>query len=302
MVVICPKCKVKLKVGDEKLSPQGTPFKCPKCSTVLLVKKAVSQARPLDPLKVLVAHEDVTVRERAKAILEARDFRVITAADGIEAMVHATRELPFLAVLSVSLPKIYGFEVGSRLKKRPETRDMKSILVASLYDKDRYRREPLSLHGADGYIEEHELEDSLIEQIDSLRGITPEKVEERVGRERMRGGTEERVPASKVPEKGPTEEKVVTTAVGESDRKKPNEMVEKARRLARTIVADIYLYNRSKVDEAIKNGTFHTAFASDLKEGLKLYEARISAEIRRTGDFFNEAIDNFIEKKRRELS
>jgi len=62
VVVVCPKCKTKLKVDDAKLSPQGSRFKCPKCSTVLAVKKPVVQEkkgprrkeapyRPFEPLR-----------------------------------------------------------------------------------------------------------------------------------------------------------------------------------------------------------------------------------------------------------
>ncbi len=39
MVVGCPKCKVRLNIPDEKIAPQGTKFKCPKCGVLLLVRK-----------------------------------------------------------------------------------------------------------------------------------------------------------------------------------------------------------------------------------------------------------------------
>ncbi|HWR58062.1 MAG TPA: zinc-ribbon domain-containing protein, partial [Thermodesulfovibrionales bacterium] len=99
MVVICPKCKVRLKVGDEKIAPEGTRFKCPKCSTVLLVKRPVAGVRLLDKSKVLVAHEDAGVVETLKRVLTASGYQVLSARDGIEAMVTATKALPFAAVL-----------------------------------------------------------------------------------------------------------------------------------------------------------------------------------------------------------
>jgi len=43
VIVICPKCRVKLKIADEKVSPGGTRFKCPKCATILMVKKPVTK-------------------------------------------------------------------------------------------------------------------------------------------------------------------------------------------------------------------------------------------------------------------
>ncbi len=158
MVVICPKCKVKLKVDDAKLSSAGSRFKCPKCSTVLVVKKPAEHIKKaLDSSKVLLAHSNITVMENARTMLQDQGYKVITSADGIDTMVKALKELPFLAVVEVSLPKIYGFEICKRLKSRPETKDMKFILVPSTFDKSKYRREPVSLYGADDYIEAHDI-------------------------------------------------------------------------------------------------------------------------------------------------
>lgn len=291
MVVICPKCKVKLKVAEEKIAPQGTRFKCPKCAAVLLVKRPAVRAKPLDKKKVLIGHENPLIMEKIRSLLVNSGFGVIPAADGIEAMVNAAKELPFLSILSVSLPKIYGFEVALRLKKKPETRDMKIILVASLYDKDRYRREPATLHGADDYIEEHQIEAFLLAKIASLSG----KKAQEPGRPERAGAA---APQTKVPAPEPEEEK---PSPGHKEPAKPGQPivpVEKARRLARTIVSDIYLYNKAKVDEAIKKNAFHAAFASDLKEGLKLYESRVPAEVKKLGDFFNEEINHFIAKRK----
>lgn len=293
MVVICPKCKVRLKVSEDRIGPEGTRFKCPKCTTILLVKRPVSHGRPLDAQKVVVAHEDLSIRERIKSVLEAAGYKVITASDGIEAMVQVARELPFLSVLSVSLPKIYGFEVAGRLKKRPETSGIKAILVASLYDVGRYRREPASLHGADAYIEEHRIEESLISKIVLLKGGASKGEEEAAkGEETERmspGPTADETEAKK-------EAPGVTAKVGAGD-----DRIEKAKRLARTIVSDIYLYSRAKVEEAIRNDNFYTTFEAELREGIKLYESRIPADVRKIGDFFSEAVNNFIQARKREI-
>lgn len=295
MVVICPKCKVRLKVADEKIAPEGTRFKCPKCGTVLLVKRPSPRARPLDGKKVLVAHEDPVIAERIKSVLGAKGYDVITAADGIEAMVKATKELPFLSVLGVSIPKIYGFEVCKRLKSRPETKEMRVILLASVYDMRRYRREPESLHDADDYIEDHQIEDLLIEKINALRGIAekePPKPPEPVDKAPAEApaAKERALPETRPVEEGPRPQFARTA-----------DPVERAKRLARTILSDIYLYSKTKVDESIRTGTFLKVFASELREGLKLYENRVSADVRGSGDFFNEAIRNFVEKRKREI-
>jgi len=52
MIVICPKCKIKLKADETKLSVEGSRFKCPKCGTVLIVKKPATEIKKtLDKIK-----------------------------------------------------------------------------------------------------------------------------------------------------------------------------------------------------------------------------------------------------------
>jgi predicted Zn finger-like uncharacterized protein len=290
LVVICPKCKTKLKVADEKLTPGGSRFKCPKCGVVLLVKKPLQASeKPSGGVKILVAHSNPAIAAEIDSLLKKSDYLTITASDGIEAMVKAIKELPSISVLEVGLPKIYGFEVCKRLKLRPETKLMKVILVNSVYDKDRYKREPESFYGADDYVEEHLISELLIDAVRRLKGqVLPAEKET----EQEIKGPE---PASKdkaAPKREPhPEEKPLQPS--------SDEKIERARRLARTVVSDIYLYNTAKADEAIRNNTFHTVFAPELKEGLKLYESRISQEVRAQGDFFGEAITNFIEGKKK---
>jgi len=83
---------------------------------------------------------------------------------------------------------------------------------------------------------------------------------------------------------------------------KTDEAVEKAKRLSRTIINDIHLYNSAKVMESIRNGNFYSVFESELREGQKLYDNRIPQAIRNSGNYYSETIKEFLEKKKRELS
>jgi len=162
LLVSCPKCKSRLKIADEKIAPEGSRFKCPKCSAVLLIKRPKApapQKKPLDRKKVIVAHAEPDIVERAKKVLEGAGYLVITSLDGVDMMVKTLRELPGTAVVDVALPKVFGFEICKRLRERPETKEMRLILISSIYDKTRYKREPVSLYGADDYIDEHEIEE-----------------------------------------------------------------------------------------------------------------------------------------------
>jgi len=289
---VCPKCKIRLKVDEGKLKVEGSRFKCPKCSTFLLVKKPVAVTKKaMDNNKVLISHSNPAVINEITSLLTKNGYQTITATDGIDAMVKAIKELPFLTIIEVSLPKIYGFEVCKRLKLRAETKEMKFMLVTSAYDKKRYKREPASLYDADEYIEDHQISELLVDKINKIKGIKPEEKEERL----------EKPPEEPVMEK--IEQKAEVQIRPEAITGKPlfDEKIERAKRLARTIISDIYLYNSAKADESIRNNNFYFVFTAEIKEGLKLYENRISQEVRAQGDFFREAIENFIANKKKIL-
>jgi predicted Zn finger-like uncharacterized protein len=291
VVVACPKCKVRLKVDEAKLRPQGSRFKCPRCSSLLLVKTPVAQAKKnLDGRKIVVAHSRPEIRDLTASLLKEKGYDVVAAADGIDFMVRALRELPFLSVVEEALPKIYGLEACKRLKARSETKEMKFILVSAVDDKAKYGREPVSLYGADDYVKEHDLETYLIGKVDALQGVLAE------------GKTAESAEAPSPAADSSTAqqediegiEPVAKKVAAASAPALSEEAIERAKRLARTIINDIYLYNAAKVDEAIRRNNFYVVFAAEIKDGQKLYETRIPQEIRNIKDFYRETIDNFL--------
>lgn len=262
MVVVCPKCKTRLKVDESKIKVAGSRFKCPKCRIVLLVKKPAAPPRKqLDKNKILVAHSKAETTKEITSILTQNGFHTITSVDGIDAMIKATKELPFLTIVDVGLPKIFGFEVCRRLKQQAETKEMKFILVGSVYDKKRYIREPESLHGADDYMDEQQIAEKLIEKVQVIKGVKPkEKLEEKVEKSPEKPRVEK--PEQKIaPE---------TQPAGTARKLAVGDYVERARRLSRAIVSDIYLYNTAKANESIVDGSFYSAFDNEIKEGLKI--------------------------------
>jgi predicted Zn finger-like uncharacterized protein len=298
VVVVCPKCKMRLKVDETKIKAEGSRFKCPKCRAILLVKKpaalrkAALPKKALDKNKILVAHSNADIANEITSILTQHGYLTVISRDGIDAMIKATKELPFLSLVEVGLPKIFGFEVCKRLKQRAETKEMKFILIGAVYDQRRYTREPESLHGADEYVDEQRISELLVEKVNSIKGIKPEtKVEEKVEKPPEKPRVEK--PEQKAEPETKPEVKTFTAAAGDK--------VERARRLARAIVSDIYLYNTAKADESIINDTFYSVFDSEIKEGLKLFKNRISDEVRAQGDYFKEAIDNFIANKKKDI-
>lgn len=76
----------------------------------------------------------------------------------------------------------------------------------------------------------------------------------------------------------------------------------KAKRLARLIVSDIFLYNRKKVEEGVRNGTFYDLLEHDVREARALYERRVPQEIRDTTTYLDDAFSELFEKTKKELN
>lgn len=72
---------------------------------------------------------------------------------------------------------------------------------------------------------------------------------------------------------------------------------DEAKRLARTILSDILLYNQAKVKEGIEKDSLFEVLTDELAEGKKYYESMVDAEIRSETNFFNEAVVDVLLKQ-----
>lgn len=99
--------------------------------------------------RVLLADDDPALRRLIGTTLGSGDFEVLQAVDGEEALRMAQQQLPELVLLDVNMPKRDGFEVCRLLKREPQTRDIKVVmLTARTTDADRARARDV---GADDY-------------------------------------------------------------------------------------------------------------------------------------------------------
>lgn len=73
--------------------------------------------------------------------------------------------------------------------------------------------------------------------------------------------------------------------------------LDQARRLARTILSDIMLYNQAKVKEGIEKDTLFDVLSDELGEGLKYYESMVDENVRSSTNFFNEAVADVLLKQ-----
>ncbi len=85
--------------------------------------------------KILVADDNQQIRMLVGAALRSLGHQLLEAVDGEDALDTAVREHPDLVLLDVTMPKLDGFEVLAFLRKRPETADVRVIMLTTAAQK-----------------------------------------------------------------------------------------------------------------------------------------------------------------------
>lgn len=102
------------------------------------------------PLTVLVAEDNADLMEIIKTILTKSRYRVVSAADGVEAMERLAREPVDIALLDIMMPKMTGLEVCRKIREDPRLRNIYVIFLTALVAGEE-RAKGLEL-GANDYI------------------------------------------------------------------------------------------------------------------------------------------------------
>ncbi len=97
--------------------------------------------------RILIADNDLGIIKFLRANLRARDYEVLTAMDGAEAMETIERELPDMVILDLILPRVNGFDILSELRQWSEV----PIIVLGELSDEQERIRCLNL-GADDFV------------------------------------------------------------------------------------------------------------------------------------------------------
>ena len=111
---------------------------------------ADSAPAPPPPQRVLVVDDEPDITGLVSYHLAKAGYRVMTVADGREALQLARDQRPDLVVLDLMLPVVSGYDVLAELRRREETRDVGVILLTARKE-EADRIKGLSL-GADDYL------------------------------------------------------------------------------------------------------------------------------------------------------
>jgi len=315
--------------------------------------------------ELLLADADETFLNKIGGELLDAGYMVWYARDGESALKFIKEKKPRVAILEVMLPGLFGFEVCEKVKADPSLAGLvKLILIGSVYEKNRFRRAPTNLYGADEYVDKYHNGKEVVHKVDKLLGFITEEAPAPVPAPETTAQISEPVPpAPSIPVQRPTpvqapsppvvppQPKPVPTPtipkatipprpapvqipspppvapVPKPMPKAPAEVVppspppaeakpvisdwaknvpedpvhQKAARLARTIAADIALYNPELVERGVRDGNFWQLLSKDIEDGRKHYESKIDRSVLGGTDYFRLALEDLIAKKKKQL-
>jgi CheY-like chemotaxis protein len=81
---------------------------------------------------VLIVDDNAQNVELLSAFLESLSVKIVTAADGVEALEKVAEHNPDLILLDIMMPRMSGFQVCKTLKGDVRTRDIQVLMVTAL--------------------------------------------------------------------------------------------------------------------------------------------------------------------------
>jgi predicted Zn finger-like uncharacterized protein len=182
--VFCPACGARYVVSDSLFDGEGLRVLCGTCgggfapSDVLDAgpSKGHDPAAAVAGARVVVGHEVPAAARTVARVLRAGGYAPVVVRSGDQVLEACDPAMPAPAeavVLDVGVPGVMAFEVIDQLRNHPRTQPLPVVLLASVYERTRYKRLPNQLYGADAYLELHHVPDRLVTIFDALRAGEP---------------------------------------------------------------------------------------------------------------------------------
>jgi hypothetical protein len=177
-----------------------------------------------------------------------------------------------LVILERGFPPIFGLEIHDLIKKSGRHKEIPVLLLEDTAQAD----DDLSA----GILS---LPLDRIQELPlpTVAGLLPDRFE---------------MEEARPPETGdPTE---TTADPGDFLSKEEMDRIEEAKRLARTIISDIILYNPEKTADGLQQGNLWDLLKEEVEEGRRLFQERIPPEeVHPARDYFQEALQDFLRKQ-----
>src|SRR5215468_2673700 len=121
--------------------------------------------------RVLVVDDDEVIRRLIAVNLQLEGFDVETAVDGQDCLARVTEIDPDVITLDVMMPRLDGWETAVRLRKSPETANIKVVLITARAPEDDKTRG--GRVGADAYLNKPFDQNEMIRVVRELAGAAP---------------------------------------------------------------------------------------------------------------------------------
>jgi DNA-binding response OmpR family regulator len=118
------------------------------------------------PETILIVDDELTTVQLVKMVLKKQGYRVVTAANGPEALRIADDLLPDLMLLDIVLPGMDGFQVCQYIRKNTRTAKIPIIMFSGL-DRPADQRNAFDA-GSDDYLTKPVKMADLLEKIRSI--------------------------------------------------------------------------------------------------------------------------------------
>ncbi|QLQ33811.1 MAG: response regulator [Candidatus Thiothrix singaporensis] len=81
--------------------------------------------------RVLVVDDSITVRRVTEKFLNSREYHVMAAKDGMEALERMDEFQPDVVLLDIEMPRMDGFELLGHLRRDPQWAQLPVIMISS---------------------------------------------------------------------------------------------------------------------------------------------------------------------------
>ena len=115
---------------------------------------------------VLIVDDNPQNVELLQAYLESLPLKIVTAADGIDALRKVQEHSPDLILLDIMMPHMSGFQVCKKLKSDPKTRDIQILMVTALNELGDIERAVQA--GTDDFLSKPVNKAELLKRVDNM--------------------------------------------------------------------------------------------------------------------------------------